>query len=287
MIALKFHGGPEQRRARAGARHQRVERRHDAASRDGEAEKGMQCDGLTNPIDPDDRRGSSTRSTPPWRVSRSIPSTPSWPSWRCCWRPSGPQVDPSFATRLDARVEQRFAPAPAAAARRRPRRSRAGGGAGRSPAWRAAAVAAVVVVVVAGVRRAVARASESRRVAERRSPRARPAPASAAARVHTGERRPASRCAAAGPSRRRRARPARGRRRRLADAAPARPPRPPATVATAAGSSSRRNWRSTPPPSRIDAVAQEVFDVVGRENGIVNHSSVTAPATRTATRSSS
>ena len=32
----------------------------------------------------------------------------------------------------------------------------------------------------------------------------------------------------------------------------------------------------TAPPSHIDAVAQEVFDVVGRENGIVNSSTVTA-----------
>jgi hypothetical protein len=29
-------------------------------------------------------------------------------------------------------------------------------------------------------------------------------------------------------------------------------------------------------PSRIDAVAQEAFDVIGRENGIINHSNVTA-----------
>jgi Domain of unknown function (DUF4349) len=30
------------------------------------------------------------------------------------------------------------------------------------------------------------------------------------------------------------------------------------------------------PPTRIDTVAQEVFDVIGQQNGIVNHSSVTA-----------
>ena len=32
----------------------------------------------------------------------------------------------------------------------------------------------------------------------------------------------------------------------------------------------------TTAPAKVDAVAQEVFDVVGRENGIVNRSSVTA-----------
>jgi Domain of unknown function (DUF4349) len=35
----------------------------------------------------------------------------------------------------------------------------------------------------------------------------------------------------------------------------------------------------TAPPSHIDSVAQEVFDVVGRENGVVNSSNVTASST--------
>ena len=41
IVALKFHAGLSQRRARAGARRQRVERRHAAAPDDGEAEEGL------------------------------------------------------------------------------------------------------------------------------------------------------------------------------------------------------------------------------------------------------
>src|SRR5207248_4212382 len=51
-----------------------------------EAEKGLQCDGLTSSRSTPTPPPPSTRSTPPSRATPSTPSLPSWRSSRCCCR---------------------------------------------------------------------------------------------------------------------------------------------------------------------------------------------------------
>jgi Domain of unknown function (DUF4349) len=170
-----------------------------------------------------------------------------------------PTVDPDFAARLDRALERRFAPAPDASSGP-PRPARAH----RHRWWLwtpaigvAAALIAAIVVVAAGG------SSGHRVVAASSSNQAKVPPALTSASA------PARRTSAAAA---------------IASAA--------ASSAPAASGGSSQFGLAPPPsgrkvihgaqltlstaPARVDAVAQEVFDVVGQYRGIVNSSTVTA-----------
>jgi Domain of unknown function (DUF4349) len=173
---------------------------------------------------------------------------------------SRPEVEPGFARSLDERVARRF---------ERPRRF----------SWKAAAgvlapaaAAAVVVVLVIGK---TGPSTVTPTATQARTPQSSSGAAGAAS---TG-----------GASQSFDAKPAPGTStgsssNLLAAPAPATAAGAPATSAAAAPqppNNGRRVVQSaelalTAPPTRVDDVAQETFDVIGRENGIVRRSSVTA-----------
>lgn len=177
-----------------------------------------------------------------------------------------PEIDPDFSRSLDDRVQRRFA-APAGASG--PKRAR-----GRRWALKpalgvvASGVAAVAVVVVVSSGSSGG-PSASSTATELSQPSSSSAASVAASHAQTATITAAVPSAAA---------PAPGALKADAGAA---------GTAGAAGASLQppANGRKivqsaqlalTSAPNRIDAVAQEVFDVIGRENGIVNRSTVTA-----------
>ncbi|HUE25222.1 MAG TPA: DUF4349 domain-containing protein, partial [Solirubrobacteraceae bacterium] len=184
-----------------------------------------------------------------------------------------PELDAAFATLLDEGVQRRFTAArpPASTATRAPRRRWLWGPLGGL----ATAAAIAVVVVVAAGSSGGPTSGHVTTAASSASPGARAGlPVPAAGRAVAG----------------------------AAGAAALRNKAPnnalvPATTTTAQTYSSSANGPAVlqPPgngrkiiqgaqlalmtaPSRVDAVAQEVFDVVGQEHGVVNHSTVTATA---------
>ena len=210
-----------------------------------------------------------------------------------------PEPYPEFTAAMDARVARRFAPAPVAAA---------GGGGSRSgsadrrrswwalsPAWGGglvAAAAAVVVVVVLAAGGSGPSSSSSSSADVNGTPALRSTATSSSAQAA-----PTSAVHGAGAARR--SLPALplaayGRAvhtgtpafRPAKVAAPANAPTFGSAASSGAGapapqSNGRKIVQSAQlalntPPAKIDAVAQEVFDVVGAQNGIVSHSSVTA-----------
>ncbi len=180
-----------------------------------------------------------------------------------------PQVDPAFATRLGARVERRFAAAPDAS---RPRRSWS---VGQLAGLASAAVAAVVVVVVLGtggggshpvtpVTRSTVAGSSAAPAAGVAGSSASSSSSRSAASSSVAPTKDAVRAPATGPTIVQTATSA---------GALSAAPQPPSNGRRIVQSA---NLALNAAESRIDDVAQELFDVVGRENGVVNNSSVTA-----------
>jgi hypothetical protein len=201
-----------------------------------------------------------------------------------------PEIDAGFARSLDERVQRRFAGArtPAAAA---------GPGAAARPAagsrwwmWKpitgtvAAGFAAVVVVVAVGSGGGGASSASSTRqlataVGEKRSPvTATTAASSASSSASAGTSSTAatgSGSAAASGS----GSPAASAAAPSSGGSSAGPLAP--TAAPAPPNNGRKIIQSaqlalTTAPDRVEAVAQQVFDVLGRENGVVSRSTVTA-----------
>jgi Domain of unknown function (DUF4349) len=179
-----------------------------------------------------------------------------------------PECSAEFARSMDARVQRRFAPAPASTA---PRQRRVWG-------WWAAcgggitAAAVTLLIVVSSIPSGSSSSSSA-------------ALALGAPAVTHSAASSAATTTASTPSLR-------------SIAPPAQQSPAPTALAPVAGTASSTsaaggNAPLTPPqnnrkiiqssqlalgvpPTRIDTVAQEVFDVIGQQNGIVNHSSVTA-----------
>jgi hypothetical protein len=170
--------------------------------------------------------------------------------------------EPEFARRLDERVTNRFR-APLAA--KRPRRW-VGPFAGLS----AAAVAAVVAVVVvsSGGGGVSSSSVESTTVAPRPTQSSGSAASKGSADVRSGPARASSSARSAASS----------------ATAPTLAPVPTVTVSGAQPPANGRKivqsaqLQLTAAPVRIEDVAQQVFDVVGREKGVVKNSTVTAGA---------
>jgi Domain of unknown function (DUF4349) len=186
-----------------------------------------------------------------------------------------PEIDPEFARSLDDRVARRFAARPGGRVGGRvggPQSSGAGSSRGRRWMWKpiagtlAAGFAAVVVVVIVGsggggslsdisssstFKSAATTAASS---AAGPSATAAPAPEHATAAAASGSSGSAASSAASGSG-----------------SAPA--PQPPSNGRKIVQSA---QLALTSAPNHVEDVAQEVFDVVGRENGVVNRSTVTA-----------
>jgi hypothetical protein len=168
-----------------------------------------------------------------------------------------PEIDPEFARSLDEQVARRFAASPAA--------SGAGSARGRRWMWKpiagalAAGFAAVVVVVMVG-------SGGGGSLSNRSTPRLldKVPQASAGATASTAAR--ASAAAASGSSGSAASSAAAG-----SGSAPAPQPAPNGRKLIQSAQLALTSARS-----RVETVAQEVFDVVGRENGVVNRSTVTA-----------
>ncbi len=152
-----------------------------------------------------------------------------------------------FSARLDARVARRFAPAPAdaAAAAERPRRRRWL----LAPGLATGLAALVAVLVVVGVHVHSSSSSSSSSSFS----------GVAASGVARDLRRPAG---AAGTE-------------RFGSAQGSLAPTPPSTGRQIVQSA---QVALSTPPNRVDSVAQQVFDVVAAQNGVVENSNVTATA---------
>jgi uncharacterized membrane protein (Fun14 family) len=159
-----------------------------------------------------------------------------------------PEMEPAAAQSLDARVERRFAPE-SRPARGKPRRARLWGTMGATAVGLAAAVGLVMVIASAPGGSSM---SSSSATVDSLSAGAAKAPAATTATT-------ASAGTAANPS---------------AGAASAAPGLQPPNNGRKIVQSAQLSLSA--PPTHIDDVAQEVFDVIGAENGIVNRSSVTA-----------
>lgn len=177
-------------------------------------------------------------------------------------RADRPQPEAGFTAALDERVQSRFARA------RSPRRRRSLAGWLGIPAAVAAGVAAVVLVL-GGLGHGGGRPL-------RMSPVSIP-PATSSRSATAAASSAGSSAASSAP---RRARDLGGRPARLSPFGAAVPSTPPSPV----GAGNRQVVQSarlqlSTAPSRIDAVAQEVFGVVGVQKGIVESSNVTATGT--------
>lgn len=176
-----------------------------------------------------------------------------------------PAVPAEFARTMDERVARRFASAPPPPRGGRPRRRPLL----RNPAfWQAGgalmtgvAVVAVLVVVAAG-HLGSSGASSS---ASFGAPSGAPAAVSSSSASAPGTTTSAASAAVRAPS------PSASKA--AASPAAGAPALQPPTTGRKVVQSAQLNL--TAPPGRIDAVAQEIYDVVGQANGIVNSSSVT------------
>ena len=181
-----------------------------------------------------------------------------------------PQVPPAFAHSLDQKVERRFA----TVASERPRRRRLGSG-----FWQAAgglatglALLAAIVVVANGWHGASSASSSAASEAattassgSSRSPAASGAPASPGSAHAPGAN--ASKSSAAVPP------TTYGAASSSSGSVATPPPLQPPTTGRKVVQGAQLNLNAS--ASRIDAVAQEVYNVIGQENGIVESSSVT------------
>jgi hypothetical protein len=151
-------------------------------------------------------------------------------------RAERPAIGPEFATSLDERVARRFAARAPATSRRRWLIPTAG--------LASASVAAVAFALVLG-------SGSSSPSAVQSTARPAIAPATASGAASSASSPPAVSSSAAGSS------------------LPAAPPTPRKVVQSA-------QLALTSPANRVDDVAQEVFDAIGRAGGVVNSSTVTA-----------
>jgi hypothetical protein len=201
-----------------------------------------------------------------------------------------PQIAPEFAATLDERVSHRFAPAPASGSGAPPRVRRRSIRLWPAAGGFATALAGViaVVVLVSGMRSTSSSSSSSAgNVGALRAPTPSAASASAASSAA-----PAAKATAPLPHS---ARSAAGSAASTSSAASVPPAKTLSPANTNLGSitpagrtasvqppaNGRKIVQSaqlqlTAPPTRIDQVAQEAFNVIGAESGIVNHSAVTA-----------
>ena len=165
-----------------------------------------------------------------------------------------PEPDPEFIRVLDARVARRFAPEDAAPSRRRLHFTwQAGAGS------LAAGIAAIVAVVVIGTGGSGRQSPSLLSVPSRTTA----APSTASS---SGGASGAGRASIA-------AAPSTGVERAPAPAAGVAAPAPPSNGRKIVQSA---QLALSATPSKVENVAQEVFDVVGRENGVVRSSNVTA-----------
>lgn len=182
-----------------------------------------------------------------------------------------PQITPEFAAQLDERVSRRFAPAPpsgsGATTRARRRSIRLWPAAGACATALAGVIA--VVVVVSNTKSTTSSSSSSsaafsapgqsfRQAAASTASSGSAASASSAAALPTAKAAPQAKADAFS-----------------ANGAASVPPSPqlPANGRQVVQSA---QLQLTAPPTRIDQVAQEAFNVIGLEHGVVNHSTVTA-----------
>jgi hypothetical protein len=197
-----------------------------------------------------------------------------------------PQAPPEFARSLDERVERRFAPMPGSAvAARATRRRRVARRFWESTAALAAGVALVVAIVVVAGGRGGGSSAVSSSASSTAASSASSAPSSGAAVGSSAAASGAVARSAAPPPLAPTARRGSTSTAQKATASSTAAPPPqtsgsattpviqPPTTGRKVVQSAQLNL--TAAPSRIDAVAQEVYDVVGQVNGIVNSSSVT------------
>jgi hypothetical protein len=172
-----------------------------------------------------------------------------------------PEMEPAAATALDRRVARRFAPEP----------RQAEGRSWRFGLWQTmgaatAGLAAVIgVVVVLGVVAHSGGGSSASSSSVAVSQAAKSPPAAASAGKASAGEGAAPTATTASPA------PAFGSSRTAGGAAPGlQPPNNGRKIIQSAQLS------LSSPPTHVDDVAQEVFDVIGRENGVVKRSNVTA-----------
>jgi hypothetical protein len=199
-----------------------------------------------------------------------------------------PQVPTEFACAMDARVERRFAPAPppaparAAASARSARRRWRGSVLWQSMGALTAGVALIVaIVLVTGGAHLGGGSSASSSSGAALSPSfassgaaavtstAAPSRASAAASAKSA----ASATSSASPTAAATATPSTTTPSTATPSAVTAPPLQPPTSGRKIVQSAQLNLTAS--PNRIDAVAQQVYDVVGQVNGIVNSSTIT------------
>jgi Domain of unknown function (DUF4349) len=197
-----------------------------------------------------------------------------------------PQAPPEFARSLDKRVERRFAPMPGSAvAARATRRRRVAKRFWESTAALAAGVALVVAIVVVAGGHGAGSSAISSSASSTAASSASSAPSSGAAAGSSAGASGAVATSAAPPplvpTARRRSTSTAQKATASSTAAPSpqtsgsatTPVIQPPTTGRKVVQSAQLNL--TAASGRIDAVAQEVYDVVGQVNGIVNSSSVT------------
>ena len=172
-----------------------------------------------------------------------------------------PDPDPEFIRVLDARVERRFASETGNAPRRRLRLTWQSGAGSL-----AAAVAAIVAVVVIGTGGGGGGSPSQLSVASRTTAGPSTASTASAASSASGSGGASSSGAAGSASEQ-----SSGAVRSAAGAAAA--PTPPGNGRKIIQSA---QLTLTAAPAKVETVAQEVFDVVGRESGVVRSSNVTA-----------
>jgi hypothetical protein len=184
-----------------------------------------------------------------------------------------PQAQPSFAERMDERVARRFAQVPPPAARK-PRRSAAG-------LWQAAGAMAAGVAVIVGI--AIVAGGHNGASSESSSSSASSSSAFSSAGPATSTSAAGS--SAAGAASPQRSPSASNGAQKSAAGAPAATTASgsqtvPLTPALAPPTTGRKVVQSAQlqlaaPPNRIDDVAQQVYNVIGQLNGIVERSTIT------------
>jgi hypothetical protein len=183
-----------------------------------------------------------------------------------------PEVPPAFARSLDGKVERRFAPLGAPQKRRKRNWSRAWQAVGAVAATGVAVVAALAFVGGGGGSSGVSSSSASESLTSAASSAASSPPASS---VPAPAQRTAKSLSSAGPAASSSGSVASGTASTPSgSAAPAAPQalQPPTTGRKVVQGA---QLNLTAAPSRIDDVAQEIYNLIGQVNGIVQNSSVT------------
>ncbi len=175
-----------------------------------------------------------------------------------------PEPDPDFVRDLDARVERRFEPVPGGTGRRRFRFTwKAGFG-----SLAAGFAAAVIVVVVTSNRQSTPTVLRSPTVTAAGPSATGSSAGAGTASTPSAERAPATAAGSSGSSSAASSAGSGFSASGGAGAAPAPPSNGRKIVQSA-------QLALTASPNRVEDVAQQVFDVVGRERGVVRRSSVT------------